>query len=77
MQPGYGDDSPYGPGQPPYPPGPPQQADYGGPLPDYLQPGFSPHGPAGDPPRTGRLPWIIGAVAVLLVVATIAVVLAA
>jgi hypothetical protein len=77
VQPGYGEDSPYGPGQSPSPPGPPQQADYGGPLPDYLQPGFAPHGSAGDLPRNGRLPWIIVAVAVVLIVATIAVVLAA
>lgn len=73
MQPGFGDGSPYGPGQPPYPQGPPQQADYGGPLPDYLQPGFTPREPS--PPRKRVLPWIIGAVAAILIVATIAVLL--
>jgi hypothetical protein len=75
VQPGYGDDSPYGPGQPPHPPGPPRQPDYGGPLPDYLQPGFVPHG-AGDTPRNGKLPLLMGTVALALVLALIVLVLA-
>jgi hypothetical protein len=74
VQPGFGEDSPYGPGQPPYPPGPPQQADYGGPLPDYLKPGFTPRDSA--PPRNSTLAWIIGAVVAILIVAAVAVVLA-
>jgi hypothetical protein len=45
------------------------------PLPDYLQPGFTPRGSA--PPRKSKLPWIIGAVAVVLIVAAVAAVLAA
>ncbi|WP_029115521.1 hypothetical protein [Mycobacterium sp. URHB0044] len=72
MQPGYGDGSPYGQGQPE----PARQADYGGPLPDYLQPGFAPHGPDGDASRKSKLPWIIGAVAMVLIVAVLAAVLA-
>jgi hypothetical protein len=63
VQPGYEDGSPDE-----------QQADYGG-LPDYLQPGFAPRG-SGEPQRKSKLPWIIGAVAVVLIVATVAAVLA-
>jgi hypothetical protein len=44
-------------------------------LPDYLQPGFAPRG-SGEPPRNSKLPWIIGTVAVVLIVATVAAVLA-
>jgi hypothetical protein len=51
-----------------------EQAVYGG-LPDYLQPGFAPRG-SGEPSRKSKLPWIIGAVAVVLIVATVAAVLA-
>jgi hypothetical protein len=72
VQPGYGDGSPNVPGQPE----PARQADYGAPLPDYLQPGFAPHGSHGDSPPKSKLPWIIGAVAVVLIVATLAAVLA-
>jgi hypothetical protein len=64
VQPNLGDGSPFE-----------QQPDYGGPLPDYLQPGFTPRGSA--PPRKSKLPWIIGAVAVFLIVAAVAAVLAA
>ena len=63
MQPGYGDGSPYE-----------ERADDGGPLPDYLQPGFDPH--RSDPTPKSKLPWIIGAVGLVLIVAAVAVVLA-
>ncbi|MDT5192860.1 MAG: hypothetical protein QOI28_5111 [Mycobacterium sp.] len=63
MQPGYGDGSPYE-----------ERADNDGPLPDYLQPGFAPRG--AEPPRKSKLPWIIGAVGLVLIVAAVAVVLA-
>jgi hypothetical protein len=60
VQPGYGDSAPYD-----------EPADHGGPLPDYLQPGFDPH--RLDPPPKSKLPWIIGAVAVILILAAVAV----
>ena len=63
MQPGYGDGSPDE-----------EQADYRGPLPDYLQPGFAPRG--AESSQKSKLPWIIGAVVVVLIVAAVAVVLA-
>jgi hypothetical protein len=44
------------------------------PLPDYLQPGFAPRG-AQEPPPKNRLPWIVGAVAVVLIVVAVAAVL--
>ena len=58
MQPGYGDGAPYE-----------ESADHGGPLPDYLQPGFDPH--RLDPPPKGKLPWIIGAVVLVLILAAL------
>ena len=63
MQPGYGDGSPYE-----------EQADCGAPLPDYLQPGFAPR--SAEQPQKSKLPWIIGAVGLVLIVAAVAVVLA-
>ena len=63
MQPGYGDSAPYE-----------EPADHGRPLPDYLQPGFDPH--RLDPPPKSKLPWIIGAVGLVLIVAAVAVALA-
>ncbi|MDT5069400.1 MAG: hypothetical protein QOK02_5555 [Mycobacterium sp.] len=59
MQPGYGDSAPYD-----------EPAHHRGPLPDYLQPGFDPH--RLDPPPKSKLPWIIGAVAVVLILAAVA-----
>ena len=60
MQPGYGDGAPYD-----------EPTDHGGPLPDYLQPGFDPH--RLDPPPKSKLPWIIGAVALVLILAALVV----
>jgi hypothetical protein len=75
VQPGYGDGSPYDPGPPP--PGPPAQAGYGGPLPDYLQPGFTPRGSGAEPASKNKLWWIVGALVLVLIVAALVVVLAA
>jgi len=60
VQPGYGDGAPYD-----------EPTDHGGPLPDYLQPGFDPH--RLDPPPKSKLPWIIGAVALVLILAALVV----
>jgi hypothetical protein len=60
VQPGYGDSAPYE-----------EPAEHGGPLPDYLQPGFDPH--RLDPAPKSKLPWIIGAVALVLILAALAV----
>ena len=59
MQPGYGDGAPYE-----------EPTDHGGPLPDYLQPGFDPH--RLDRPPKSKLPWLIGAVALVLILAALA-----
>jgi hypothetical protein len=63
VQPGYGDSSPYE-----------EPADHGGPLPDYLQPGFDPH--RLDPAPKSKLPWIIGAVVLVMILAALAAFLA-
>jgi hypothetical protein len=60
VQPGYGDGSPHQ-----------EPADHGGPLPDYLQPGFDPH--RLDPPPKSKLPWIIGGVVLVLILAALVV----
>jgi hypothetical protein len=60
VQPGYGDGAPYD-----------EPTDHGGPLPDYLQPGFDPH--RLDPPPKSKLPWIIGAVVLVLILAALVV----
>jgi hypothetical protein len=60
VQPGYGDGAPYD-----------EPTDHGGPLPDYLQPGFDPH--RLDPPPKSKLQWIIGAVVLVLILAALVV----
>jgi hypothetical protein len=60
VQPGFGDSAPYE-----------EPTGHGGPLPDYLQPGFDPH--RLDPAPKSTLPWIIGAVVLVLILAALAV----